>query len=839
MSAVVREHAFIPVAQAGKLEIHQIPGTVIELDKVLSFDLGALCFRLREARTKASRGAVTRVDKRSIDEVRLKPLLRVAQWFQKMSEDSVPMAGLKATARIFTGVLDWCDERQYYDVLYDTRSAEHALEQYFETYVEKVAEKEVSLVPARRAQLGALKLFQIAFADEAFGKTLKAIWVGNRKDPSVELNALGVAVRSIKRDSQSSEKPAFDLAGWTERQHLLLQPHEVNELADADIPSVVLALSERSTIDVGTFCFTSRLQNSRTVSRAVRLVDESSFDVRRVAPVRRLLAHICQQMLSGGIRHTTMLTQTNRYFVFFDFCDSKGYQNALFDVDVANAALAAYFSAVFDNWRKHSVGAKHGRRLQCDARAVMQAVHADEDLGHLLIPILASDRDVTNTSVPDESDQGKVLALCQSLFDGFYELSYRFARFPFRLELPKYLPWQRHYLWIFAKQNWYNKFVVPSDLDTDDDGHVAYDYNEGRIKTIAEAELACNPGNAKEIVKKAQSKQRDANLNRRDAARLRAASIAHNVFFLQFLANTNMNFTDARELSWSDGYGIKTERQNFRSIKWRAGGKECKFEIESVFLPTFKKFLQIRSFMLDGLECDTLFVSLGRSGREAPHMVGMTFLTSIYNTLRLVDPDLNAIMSRQLRVKKADFAISRADLETTAGLLQNSPSTLLKNYTAGSETKHFQEMSTLFEAMSEAARVVVERGVTTTAIPAGNCSEIGRIEPLDSATPIEVSCQKSEGCLFCKSFRLHADGEDARKILSCMQYVQFMSLTATGKEEIDKVHEKVLGRGEELLNLIEQHSPGTVGAIREDVDEGNLTVYWQAKVEMLRDVGVI
>lgn len=839
MSAVVREHAFIPVAQAGNLEIHQIPGTVIELDKVLSFDLGALCFRLREARTKASRGAVTRVEKRSIDERRLTPLLRVAQWFQKMSEDSVPMASLKATARIFTGVLDWCDEHQYHDVLNEKRSAQRALEQYFGVYVKKVADKEVSLVPARRAQLGALKLFQIAFADEAYGKTLKAIWVGNRKDPSVELTASGVAVRAIERLDELPKKLAPDLAGWTERRHLLLKPHEVDALVDTDFPSVVLALSETSTIDVGAFCFILRLQNSRTVSRAVRLVDESSFDVRRVAPVRRLLAHICDRMLSGGTRHTTMLTQTNRYFTFFDFCDAKGYQNALFDVDVANAALVAYFSTVFDDWRKHSVSAKHARRLQCDARSALQAIYEDDDLGHLLIPIIASDRSVTNTSVPDESDQGKVLALCQSLFDGFFELSYGFAPFPFRLELPRYLPWPRHYLWIFAKQNWYNKFVVPSDSDAEDEGHVAYDYNEGRIKTIAEAELACNPGNAKEIVKKAQSKQRDANLNRRDAARLRAASIAHNVFFLQFLANTNMNFTDARELSWSDDYGVETERQNFRTIKWRAGGKECKFEIESAFLPAFKKFLQIRGFILNGLECGFLFVSLGRTGKEAPHMVGATFLTSIYNTLRLIDPDLNAIMSRQLRVKKADFAISRADLETTAGLLQNSPSTLLKNYTAGSETKHLQEMSAFFDAFSEAARLVVARNGSTTAIPAGNCSEVGRIEPLDSAAPIEVSCRKSEGCLFCKSFRLHADGEDARKILSCMQYVQFMSVTATDKEEIDSVYEKVLERGEQLLNIIEQHSPGTVESIRDDVDEGNLTVYWQAKVEMLRDVGVI
>jgi hypothetical protein len=72
-----------------------------------------------------------------------------------------------------------------------------------------------------------------------------------------------------------------------------------------------------------------------------------------------------------------------------------------------------------------------------------------------------------------------------------------------------------------------------------------------------------------------------------------------------------------------------------------------------------------------------------------------------------------------------------------------------------------------------------------------------------------------------------------------MQYVQFMSVTATGKEEIDSVHGRVLERGEQLLNIIEQHSPGTVDAIRDDVEEGNLTAYWEAKVEMLRDLGVI
>lgn len=834
-----REHKFLPIASAGSIKAEDLPNVVIQIDDDQTYDLGCLCYQFRESITETLSGTPSRVDIRSFDAKRLSAVGDIAVWLQKMVNRSMPVNSLVLTTKAFTEVMDWCDRNGYQNALMEKIVAKKALEVYFEHCFGRLASKEISLSCARRAQLGALKLFQVCFRDEKFCKHMKAVWFGSRKESSVEITPSGVFVSESKIALSARKLHDLRNLGWSERTYIRIRPDEVNALSDEDIPSVLLVLPDKSTLDVGAFCFRRRLKRLRTVDRLALMVKESSLDTQRMIPIKRLLSCLCNALQWEGIRHTTVMGRFRHYSKFFEFCDENGFEGALYDTRVANIALEAYVQFVSDEWRRNRIVSSYGHDLQYDARAVMQAVHSDDEFGNSLKIIQTSSQSANITTVPDEEDQGKVLALCQTIFDGFFELSCGFAPYPYRLELPRYLPWPRHHIWIFAKKNWHNKFALPSYRESNHIGHVAYDYATGRIVSAEEAELLCNPGNGIERVREAENKQCSANLNRRDPVRLRAASVAHNVFFILFLSNANMNFNDARELSWSKDHDFQTENQNFRSVKWRAKGRNCKFEIDSVFLPVFKKFLRVREFMLNGSECDTLFISLGKSRNESPHGVAPGFLSATYKTLLQIDPELKKVMSRQMRVKKSDVALAISDVPTTAAVLQNSEATVIRRYTGGSETMHVQQMTSYFEAFSEGARIIVGRDETVVGIPSGNCRNIGDVGLLNESAPIKVNCENAEGCLFCKSFRLHADREDARKILSCIQYVQFVSVSAKDIEEIDSVHEKIIGRAEELLQIIEQHAPGTVGAVREDVDEGNLTAYWQAKVEMLQDVGVL
>lgn len=150
-----------------------------------------------------------------------------------------------------------------------------------------------------------------------------------------------------------------------------------------------------------------------------------------------------------------------------------------------------------------------------------------------------------------------------------------------------------------------------------------------------------------------------------------------------------------------------------------------------------------------------------------------------------------------------------------------------------------EELGNYFDSLTSAATVIVDQEEKVAAIPAGQCKSLGRAIPITLETPVAVECNKSEGCMFCESFRLHADEIDVRKILSCWQYLEYTSSLAESKEDFDQVFRKIFERLEELLTAVEARVPGLVNRIKEEVDEGNLSNYWRGKVELLLECGVI
>jgi len=376
-------------------------------------------------------------------------------------------------------------------------------------------------------------------------------------------------------------------------------------------------------------------------------------------------------------------------------------------------------------------------------------------------------------------------------------------------------------------------------------GYWAYDYANGCVASaggIVHRYRHNPPKNRRETaaettVLNAKRRIETANADRQNSYRRIAAMLAHNAFIVLFLAHTGMNWSTVESLPWTGAHELGAERQGFRAIKYRAGGRLVSFEIQSEFLSAFRTFLRLRDYILDGEPFDSLFIASPNGGKHF-EPVKQKAQSSIFDSLRRIDPSVPDIKSQQWRAAKSDWLLRKTDPATTATVLQNSEATVLASYAAGSATTHSEEFNAFFDKLQSA---VLERGV---AIPegvtnaVGVCASFGKPNQVFAA-PVAPDCKAPEGCLFCDKFKVHADEKDTRKLLSCRYCIQQTAHMVVSEEHFQLLFGPLLQRISTLLAAIDAREPGLVTRIEEEVHEGELDPYWNRKLEMLVDLELI
>ncbi len=108
-----------------------------------------------------------------------------------------------------------------------------------------------------------------------------------------------------------------------------------------------------------------------------------------------------------------------------------------------------------------------------------------------------------------------------------------------------------------------------------------------------------------------------------------------------------MNWSQILNLQWDNEFHISSTHQLFRTIKWRAAGKECSFEIPVGFMPRFKNFIRLRNYLLNNQKFEYLFFTAGERGSGTPKQVKSFTLHGIYSAIKRIDPLLPTIQSRE------------------------------------------------------------------------------------------------------------------------------------------------------------------------------------------------
>jgi hypothetical protein len=613
---------------------------------------------------------------------------------------------------------------------------------------------------------------------------------------------------------------------------------------------VVLDFNTSDSVDFGALCYLDRSPIRQAYKGRRAYLD--SFSTEREAQIEKLIALTRTQFTDAAHRPKTLYGYYRQTVKFIDWCDINGHTAVLSAPLLAQSAIKAW---VIDARRRISGGQVPHNTAEQMQRAfpILKDYFADYDLT-AGINLLKNRHDLTQPPpVPTDDAVGANVAFATYVLDGVYDLIINNCPFPYPLKMPNFLSWQNDTLWLFPMQMW---AISSEQIALGPNGcpqrmNRAIDYQTGKIRSVTEVAPTLS-NTSEEIVQNILDKLKSANSDTHHFHRKSRGLWGMQAFFVIFLAATGMNLSQATALNWSEELddlileGPQT-RQNFRAIKYRAGGKEVVFQISAKYIPHLKRFLALRKHILNGTKFDFLFFGLPEcsSPHTARNEIGLraagdTYEQNFFDIARRLTSMLPRVTPKMFRSAKDNHLIRTETPATTALIMQRSLKTTTQKYATGTADDVANEMGAY---LAEVENKILNEG----AMPSGGeprslgvCALPNEPKPIAANVPAHPDCKRSEGCLFCQNYRVHADEVDVRKLLSCHLVLRKTARFASNAEEHNAVFGHILRRIDFVLGAIVRHKPdmaNTITSVRKEVDkEGLLHPYWAAKIEFLTEL---
>jgi len=377
------------------------------------------------------------------------------------------------------------------------------------------------------------------------------------------------------------------------------------------------------------------------------------------------------------------------------------------------------------------------------------------------------------------------------------------------------------------------------------DRYIAFDYQTGEARSIESIRKIRKD----KYINQAYYTKRDFkkslesnNANLSSNTRIELGFKAIYAFYMVFLSITGMNDSTASTLKWSDEYLIEKAHQKFRNIKCRAGNKTVEFQIQKKFIKDFKKYIELRKFVLNGKDIDSLFFMSGGEKAYISSKQKMGKFSSYIGVSigKALKEDLPLISSRKMRVNKTYQVVKKNGIVSASELAQSSKGTIIKAYLGESQNSADEELTKFYTALN---KDIIFENDDSNSINIGQCRDYGNPYSKIPIKGVESNCVQSEGCLFCEHYGCHADKDDVRKLLSLLYIINECKYMYLNNEEYDLVYQRVIERIDEIITVIKNLSEETskiVETIKYDVFENeNLHYYWEHKLSMLIETGMI
>lgn len=614
---------------------------------------------------------------------------------------------------------------------------------------------------------------------------------------------------------------------------------------------VILKISD-SYNDLGAFCYAMRSEKHRKPGQPCEVELGGSFLQQRPKQVLQLIKALSSLLTDGGMSLRTAQCYASSLRTFLNWADTNGLHDCLSGGDATRKAYAGFAEDTCERYRRQEIGESQHNNLIRNVHELLEATTGLEGLYRSTRKVKKRRNPNGGTEPLAPHDFAHAVALNQALFDGLSDLVLEKRPFPYKLMLPASLEWAENHLWLFPTQIWR---LPPHQWGNEREkrGHPnwACDYAAGRLATpdeiahrYANGPYSSSPHkSAREAIRKAQALIDAANDDERNSYRMMLAMFAHNAFLSLFFCNTGANEAVARQIETDGEIDANTLNQQFRSIKHRAGGKSITLTVPTTFMPSLRRFMELRRWLLNGKSFPYLFFTLGHHNAKPPRQIVTASLESLYaNVLRSIDPQLPRMGSRKLRASVADWYQRNHDVSVTAKVLQNTEGVAQKNYDAGSTIDQYDDLSLFLNSVSESAkrqRVTQNKATDSQPLEEGGCCDgFGHPEALADHVPVKPDCKSSQGCLFCVHRVLVACEEDARKVASAafvMEQVIF------GPKHEEALRPLILKCDNDLKKIADfGNCSAMVERVRKDVfQNSNLTPFFADKYQLFLELGVI
>lgn len=606
---------------------------------------------------------------------------------------------------------------------------------------------------------------------------------------------------------------------------------------------VILKIGSRYR-DVGALCYALRSDKKRRPGQPAQVVLSSLLKHRP----KQILQAI--KVLSAAVKGGRTSTAEQASVCLQDllgWTDANGHLDCLAGGEDTRRAFRAYVAYVEERYRQQEIGVNTAYRFQKAARDMLQAITGIEDLARGVRTIQVTRDLKTGTEPAADHDFAHMLAMSHALFDGICDLVLDNRPFPYKLVLPKSVGWESNHLWLFPTNVWR---LPPHKWDAK--SCLPYDYQHGRLATVDEiwhrykAPTEVIKRNvAKSVIRAAKRRIDCANADHRDRYRVMLGMFAHNAFCFLLHANSGGNQQPILDLETDGTLEVAIANQGFRELKFRAYGKEVFIPIPASFIPSLRRFIQLRDWLLNGASFPYLFMTFGsKSDRTIfPQKANDKILTGHNDVLRRIDPKLKVIRARVARATMDDWLLRKYEAKIAAVVMGHSEATELKKYGRGSEVDFRDDMTVFLSRVSAAAKkqavISVRSDLDKNARKleqGGNCAHFGDPEPMTDDPNLQPDC--AGGCWFCAHRMLVADEEDTRKVASAAFVMDQLTLGPQHEVALRPLIDKCDFDLERIAQT--GNCRPMVERVRRDVyEDGNLTPYWAEKYHLFLELEVI
>ncbi|MCH5551105.1 hypothetical protein L6227_17655 [Pseudomonas syringae pv. syringae] len=604
--------------------------------------------------------------------------------------------------------------------------------------------------------------------------------------------------------------------------HLLKLEEMTNDqyqtaISTCAIEHLVIRCTSDRQISIGSLCYGIRDVNSRKIPKPV---DELSLQPERARAVRAWCAETGNKYIGSGYSFYTSATE---FAYFSDWSDANHHPEFLANPDAYKSALDDFtLYLLAETRRSNGIGTFTANRLQSQAIRSAYIIFPGSPLNFLNdLPMIShSSVNKEPTETPSLVEMTAHLTPYRYLFDGLTDFILKGRKFPHRI------PYMDAEATLLPAEY---PITTPAVYKTAKVGnHNFWNYREGRVNSLEESK-ARSSQNDQQLIRQRHMALReleDANSNLRHRKRIWLAALAQDAFISHFVANTGMNEAPLRNLVWSNDYTVEnSDNAGFVVIKQRAGGYEQYFEIQKVFMKDFKKFLQLRDYLTNGLPHPYLFINITKDVTNLTPIKSSSIANGKIRSF--LDPEFTGLGFQRLRKYKSVYLLSTGhSVEVVSALMQSSGNTIVKHYAGAEEKNAIDEIT----AVMTLVRDIFESHYAVHT-PASGC---GGGEPEEAVEPPEAyqpNCRNFVGCIYCNKFRLHADESSIRKVLS-MRWVTSEFLNAcTDVHQFHAVHGNAILRIDAIMAELVQFRPETralIERITQEISENfQLTDYWE------------